>query len=194
MRIVEGLTSLAVPLGSLTPWPDNPRTHDLDLITDSLLRHGQYRPAIVQRSTQRIVIGNGMWSCAKALGAPEIAAVFLDLDDAQAAKLALLDNRTSEAGGFDEDLLASVLKDLDVFAGLDGTGYSDADLDELLERIDDRPVLPEPVDDEEEGEYADDEFPRFGAIIAADNPAEQDKLLANLTEHGFHAHAVSGYR
>ena len=51
-----------IPLASLHNDPANARQHgerNLQAITDSLARFGQVEPVVIQRSTQRVVGGNG---------------------------------------------------------------------------------------------------------------------------------------
>lgn len=53
----------------------------------------------------------------------------IDVDDDEAARIVLVDNRASDKGSYDLEGLAGLLGDL---SDLDGTGYSDADLTRLL--------------------------------------------------------------
>ena len=39
-----------VLIADLSPWPGNPRTHNLDLIKESLAAHGQFRAVVVRKS------------------------------------------------------------------------------------------------------------------------------------------------
>ncbi|WP_369354623.1 ParB N-terminal domain-containing protein [Streptomyces sp. cg2] len=50
-RIPASLADLAIPVDELAPYHRNPRTGDLDSITESLSTHGQYRPIVVNRGT-----------------------------------------------------------------------------------------------------------------------------------------------
>lgn len=123
-----------VPIDSIKPWPGNPRTGDLDDITDSLKEGGQWRLAVVQKSTGQICVGNNMWLAAKErLKWPSLAALLLDLTDDQAKRMLARDNRSSDKGTYDTSLLADFLSELaDTELGLDGTGYADEDLDDLI--------------------------------------------------------------
>lgn len=122
------LSTQTVPIDSLTPWPGNPRTHDLNTLRMSLRTHGQYRPLVVQASTRRIIAGNGTREAAEAEGWSEIDVTLLDVDDDQAARIVLADNRLSDLAGYDNVALLSLLESL---PELDGTGYVDSDLDDL---------------------------------------------------------------
>ena len=56
--IPETLSALAVPIDSLTPYQDNPRRGDLEVIKESLAANGQYRPIVANRRTGEVLAGN----------------------------------------------------------------------------------------------------------------------------------------
>lgn len=119
-----------VPVGDLTPYPGNARTNNLDTITESLTAHGQYRPLIVQKSTGYILCGNHTHAAITELGWTHAAVQYVDVDDEQAKKILLVDNRASDTATYDDDLLAELL---DSLTDLEGTGFDDLDLDALTD-------------------------------------------------------------
>ncbi|MEU7576784.1 ParB/RepB/Spo0J family partition protein [Streptomyces sp. NPDC041068] len=143
-HIPASLADLAVPVDELALYHRNPRTGDLDSITESLSTHGQYKPIVVNRGTltgrpNEILAGNHTFKAAKQLDWSEIAVTWLDVDDDTAAKIVVVDNRTSDLAGYDTLLLADILQDL---PDLTGTGYDQGQLDQLL----DETALPEPIE------------------------------------------------
>jgi len=108
--ITEALQALALPLASLTPLPDNPRRGDVEAVAASLSRFGQRKPIVVRRSDRVIIAGNHTWLAAQSLGWAEIAAVLVDDDEISSRAYALADNRTSELGGYDEELLVQLIE------------------------------------------------------------------------------------
>ncbi|MEU1015325.1 ParB/RepB/Spo0J family partition protein [Streptomyces sp. NPDC005898] len=143
-RIPASLADLAVPVDELVPYHRNPRTGDVDSISESLSTHGQYRAIVVNRGTltgrpNEILAGNHTYKAAKQLGWAQIAVTWLDVDDEAAAKIVVVDNRTSDLAGYDTLLLADILQDL---PDLKGTGYDQDQLDQLL----DETALPEPIE------------------------------------------------
>jgi ParB-like chromosome segregation protein Spo0J len=118
-----------VPVHALTTYPGNPRTGNVAAIAESLTVHGQYRPVIVQDATSLILCGNHTYLAAVSLGWTEIDAVFAAVDDEQARKLVLVDNRTSDLAAYSSDDLAALLTSVD---SLEGTGYSADDLARLV--------------------------------------------------------------
>lgn len=143
-RIPESLLPLAVPVDDLTGYYRNPRTGDVDAIADSLRVNGQYKAIVVNRGTHtgrpnEILAGNHTWAAAKELGWEQIAATWVDVSEEDAARIVVVDNRTSDLAGYDSELLADILEDL---PDLDGTGYDQTALDKLL----DSRALPDTID------------------------------------------------
>ncbi|MFJ4010339.1 ParB/RepB/Spo0J family partition protein [Streptomyces sp. NPDC090026] len=143
-QIPESLASLAVPVADLAPYHRNPRTGDLDAIAESLSIHGQYRAIVVNRGSltgrpNEVLAGNHTLKAARKLGWDKIAVTWLDVDDEAAAKIVVVDNRTSDLAGYDTALLADILTDL---PDLQGTGYDQEQLDQLL----DDTALPAPIE------------------------------------------------
>lgn len=120
-------------MDQLQPHPRNSRHGDVGAISESLESHGQYRTITVQRSTNYVLAGNHTYRAALALGASEIAVGYVDVDDEEALRIMLADNRTADLASNDEAALADLLTELigsDV--GLSGTGYEPEDLDDMI--------------------------------------------------------------
>ena len=117
-----------IKIDTLLEYPGNARKGNVGILVESLKVNGQYRPIIVQKSTNYVLAGNHLLKAANRLEWDEIDAVVIDVDDERALKIVLADNRTADLGEYDHDLLHSLLKELEDFAG---TGYSIQDIDEL---------------------------------------------------------------
>ena len=126
---VAGVESVAI--GSLTSYPVNPRRGDIDAIASSLAAHGQYRPIVVQSSTNFVLAGNHTLKAAKKLGWKKIKITRVDVSEEQARKIVLADNRISDLAGYNEPLLKSLLNAL---PELDGTGFTASEV-ETLDRL-----------------------------------------------------------
>ncbi|MFF4504802.1 ParB/RepB/Spo0J family partition protein [Streptomyces sp. NPDC001401] len=143
-HIPESLLPLAVPIDDLVAYYRNPRTGDVDAIAESLRVNGQYKAIVVNRGTHtgrpnEILAGNHTWAATKELGWEQIAATWVDVNDEDAARIVVVDNRTSDLAGYDSELLADILEDL---PDLGGTGYDQNALDKLL----DNRALPDTID------------------------------------------------
>jgi ParB-like chromosome segregation protein Spo0J len=129
LRLLEGL---AVDVGSIHPRERNPRHGKPDLIKTSLRAHGQYRPLVVNRRTSEILAGNHTYQAALELGWRKVAVTFVDVDEEEATRIALVDNRLSELGSYDNEMLAELLGEL---PSLEATGFKQEDLDHLLSQL-----------------------------------------------------------
>jgi ParB-like chromosome segregation protein Spo0J len=129
---IPGAAAEVVKVTALKPHPSNPRRGSVATIVESLKEHGQYRPIVAQRSTGYIIAGNHTWQAAKELGWKEIAVTYVDVDDAQARRILLVDNRSSDLGIYDDEQLYDLLKSTtEDYGSLLGTGYDQPALDDL---------------------------------------------------------------
>ena len=133
----------------LKPYDKNPRIGDISVIAESLEANGQFKPIVVQKSTSKILAGNHTFLAARKLGWKTISAVVIDVDDEEAKRIVLADNRTSDFGGYDEDVLAELLDSIEV---PEGTGYSMDDIESLTASLRDLETAVEEDDEEPEEE------------------------------------------
>lgn len=133
--MIAQLYEPAYPIDDLVEHPDNPRRGDEAAIEASMQAHGFYGAVLAQTSSRRIIAGNHRTRVARRLGQATIPVLFIDVDDDQARRLLLVDNRTNDFAGYDEAELAALLSSLADASDLIGTGYSSDDLADLLERL-----------------------------------------------------------
>jgi hypothetical protein len=115
--IAASLRSLAVPCAALVLDPANARKHpdkNLEAIKGSLRSFGQVKAIVVRKETDVVVCGNGTLEAARSLGWTHIAANFIPLSDAQAAALAIADNRSGELAEWDQEALDQLLASVHV--------------------------------------------------------------------------------
>lgn len=122
----------SVAVKTLKEYPNNARQGDVEALSESLRANGQYRPIVVQKSTNYVLAGNHLLKAAQKLDWQNIDVVFVDVDDDAATRIVISDNRTAELGTYDERKLAELLATLDTF---DGTGYTMNDLDDLIATV-----------------------------------------------------------
>jgi site-specific DNA-methyltransferase (adenine-specific) len=136
------LETRTVPIADLRPFASNPRRGDLKAIADSLRANGQYRPIVARRQTGEVLAGNHTLRAARDLGWTEIAATFVDCTDEQAKRIVLADNRTNDLAAYDDSALVELLQGL---PSLEGTGYDQEALEQLLDELDPEPLLEDEV-------------------------------------------------
>lgn len=130
---------MEVEVDRLTPHPKNPRRGDVPAIAQSLERHGQVKPIIVQRSTGYVVAGNHTLLAAKSLGWRKVRILVKDMSDDDALSYLLADNRTTDKSGYDDADLYDALRSL---GSIEGSGYTQDDIDLLAD------VLTPTIDDD----------------------------------------------
>jgi len=152
-RLNSLLTQLErVPITELTQFPGNPNEGNVEEIAKSLQANALFEPIIVQRSTGYILSHNHVTQAAASLGWTHLDVIRVDVNDTQAKRIVAAANRTAELSTRNDYLLADLLRDIaDDDLGLEGTGYDDGFLDELLERVE--PELPDTADGDEDGGY-----------------------------------------
>jgi hypothetical protein len=128
-------------IGDLKPAVRNPRTHSEDqitLIVNSMIRYGFVVPAVVDRHN-RIVAGHARYEAAGRAGLQWIPIIRLsDLSENELRAYALADNQIATKAGWNRELLAIELSELQIALpelGLDLgiTGFDPGEVDAILE-------------------------------------------------------------
>jgi site-specific DNA-methyltransferase (adenine-specific) len=182
-EIPDTLSDLRVPVTSLRAYGRNPRRGSVEAIKSSLAINGQYRPIVVNRRTSEVLAGNHTLAAARELGWQDVAATFVDVDEDQAARIVLVDNRSNDVAGYDDGELTALLASL---PNLDGTGYEPMDLDALLADAGGASSQ----DDTAPGDVPEDPRTKLGdlymlgehRLLCGDsaNPANLDRLYAGV--------------
>jgi len=122
-----------VPLDQLKPDPANARKHsdrNIEEIIRSLKEFGQHAPLVVQKGTNRIIVGNGRYEAMQMLGWDKAYVVYVDDDNVTAVRRALADNRTAELAEWDDEALVELLSNLG--DNIDVPGWNERELSRLL--------------------------------------------------------------
>lgn len=120
-NIHESIKNLAMPIEKLIPLDGNPRKGNVDAIMASYKEFGQVKPVVVRANadgTYTVIAGNHQVEACRRLGWSEVACVEFDGDDARAVAFALADNRTTELGTVDNNLLFEMIANADDYADL----------------------------------------------------------------------------
>lgn len=186
----------AVDVRSLNMFHKNPRVGNVDKIAESLKKNGQFKPIVVNRGSltgrpMEILAGNHTWLGTKRNGDAKVLAAYVDVDEDTATRINIADNKTADEGSYDDTILAELLASLPDAVG---TGYSQNELDELINSIEvpdfdlggDLPDAPTaadlgrkpkfedaPLGDEDEAEQEPEPTPRMREE-AAEQEAEED--------------------
>ena len=150
------LSTEPVTIRNLSTFHRNPRRGDVNAIAASLRAHGQYRAIVVNRGTKtgrvnEVLAGNHTLMAFRDLAESHpdenwdtILVHWVDVDDDLANRIVLVDNRTSQLGGFDTEELLSLLGDMG--DNLEGLSYSQSDIESLQRAADTTPRYSEKTD------------------------------------------------
>lgn len=138
---MAGIKIETTPIDKLVPYVNNARTHSpeqVDQIAASIKEFGFNNPVLIDKKNG-IIAGHGRVMAARKLELKEVPTVRLEhLTETQKKAFILADNKIAMNAGWDEELLALELKDLDdLMFDLNLTGFDGKELDELIQ--------PEPV-------------------------------------------------
>lgn len=104
-----------VPIGSIHPWPGNPRKNAdaVPELVKSIETFGFAAPIVARMANREIIAGHTRWKAAKKLGLDRVPVRFVDLDERQAHALALRDNKLGELAEWDDEALQFALAQAD---------------------------------------------------------------------------------
>lgn len=172
MRIINRGYEAACPASRLKPHPANPRLGNEDAICASIEANGFYGAVVAQVGTDYILAGNHRWKSAIKKGADVVPVIWVECDEKTAKQILLADNRTNDVAGYNEPELIKLLQEMSASpGGLTGTGYDDAALRDLVDRVAaSQPPAPGQTDDD----------------AATEPPAQPASVLGDLWILGRH--------
>jgi ParB-like chromosome segregation protein Spo0J len=189
----------AVPVSTLLLHPENPREGDVGAISGSIETLGFFGATICQTSTRYILAGKHRYLAALQNGAEEIPVLWLDVPDDVARRVMLADNRMSDLASYNEPMLAEILQAVAAASGtLDGTGYTEEDLNELLQQANyngeppasrgdqAQPPAEAPPSQREPGQQqSSSQDPQYAVVVICGSQVEQEALCSRLMAEGF---------
>ena len=138
-----GLRSVVayLPLGSIVPDPNNPRSHSsaqIDAIARSIEAFGFNAPILVDRAN-RVIAGHGRYEAAKRLNLEDVPVIRLEhLSEQQAKAYMLADNKLTDRSSWDDRKVAIVLKELSDIAldfEIEATGFEPPEIDLMIQSL-----------------------------------------------------------
>ena len=128
LRVVVVDHDDAAPIDQFEEHPRNNRRGDIAAIRESIEKNGLFRSIVVNRRSNHILAGNHTHRVAKDLGYETIPVDYVDVDDAEAVRILLADNQTSDRGTVDPERTYHTLQFVRQSVGsIRGTGFSDDD-------------------------------------------------------------------
>jgi hypothetical protein len=181
VRFAKELEPLLAPLELVHPNPRNPNNGDVDVVIESVLRHGFNQVITADRATGEIVAGHTRYAALLALGETRGPLVFSDWQDDKAGPAAymIVDNESGRMARMDEMQEAKLLMYIrDQEKGLMGTGYDDEKLTRLLTKL-------AREDEENLGHHfgpphGEAPLEIFQIVLTFDTPDRRDEVAADL--------------
>ena len=126
-----------VNIDSLVEWEHNPRinTEAVSKVARSIERFGFASPVIAREEDSMVIAGHTRIAAARSLGLQTVPVRYMKLSRTEAELLAIADNKLGEISDWNEDMLKDILAALPE-NDLDDIGFSQDELDSLLENID----------------------------------------------------------
>jgi ParB family transcriptional regulator, chromosome partitioning protein len=130
---------LLVPIEQVKPYENNANNGDVDVVRESILTNGFYGAVIAQAGTGTLIAGHTRYEALLSLGATRIPVIWVKVDDVSAARMRIVDNRSTRLGKDDQALLLEELQHImeaDNALLLVGTGYLEEDLESIRALLD----------------------------------------------------------
>ena len=121
-----------VPISELIEWNKNPRINEaaVDKVAASIKRFGFGAPIVARKEDSVIIAGHTRLKAAKTIeGMTHVPVRYLDISKKEAEALALADNKLGEIAIWDDNMLASVLNELE---NINDLGWTEDELKNLL--------------------------------------------------------------
>lgn len=134
-------------LDELQPYENNPRKNDnaVPYVAESIKRYGFKNPIIIDKDGV-IVAGHTRYLASIELGLDKVPCIIADdLTEEQIKEFRLVDNKTSEFAGWDFDMLADELQELDFDFDFQFPEPPEIDIDALFEECDLAPKEPKTI-------------------------------------------------
>ena len=121
-----------VDINDLVPWDLNPRDNEeaVPFVVSSIEEFDFTTTLTIQAGTNRIIAGHTRLKAALQLGIKKLPCIILDISDEDAARLAIVDNKSNEIAQWNEEKLSEIIKEYDP-KDLEILGFSQDELDEL---------------------------------------------------------------
>lgn len=174
---MEKLEVAYIATTDLIPYANNPRTHSEQQVAQvaaSIKEFGFNNPILIDENNG-IIAGHGRLAAAQKLDLKLVPTIMLEgLTEAQRKAYVIADNKLTENGGWDHDLLAveiERLAELDIDLSL--TGMDEIELAKMFDQPADNVV--------KELDYAES----FSVVVECSDESEQEKIFNRLDSEGY---------
>lgn len=166
-----------VDIMKVIPNPKNPNTHgerQIEILSQVIKAQGWRKPITVSKRSGFVVAGHGRLQAALLLKTDKVPVDYQDYaTEAEEYADLVADNRIAELSEIDNEMLNSILEDIKEYEdfNFELTGYTDCDIDSILENVDglDFEEDTEAVEDDYEVELPAEPKAKYGEIYQLGN-------------------------
>ena len=180
-----------MPADTIKPHQQNPNNGDVDVVRESVLTNGVYRPIFVSAKTKEIVAGHTQYhvevelQLEAGIDEPMVPVLFIDGGPAEAKRILAVDNGSAAKAKMDDGLLLQLLRELEAAdEGLRGSGYDDDDMAKLDAKVNGSDEL---GDGDGEPGVGDGEL---AVIVTCRDEQQQSMLLERFEAEGLVCRAL----
>ena len=175
-----------IKISELTPYENNARTHSneqIEAICNSIREFGFINPVIIDENNM-ILVGHGRIEAAKVLGLDEAPYRRVEnLTEDQKRAYILADNKLSDLGGWDEELLSQELGEIELdmsLFGFDNIEIGELDIEGDIEEDD----IPEIKEDQDPKAKRGDIYKLGKHYLMCGDATSEDDIKALLSYNG----------
>lgn len=175
-----------IKISELTPYENNARTHSneqIEAICNSIREFGFINPVIIDENNM-ILVGHGRIEAAKVLGLDEAPYRRVEnLTEDQKRAYILADNKLSDLGGWDEELLSQELGEIELDMSL--FGFDNIEIEELdIEGDIEEDDIPEIKEDQDPKAKRGDIYKLGKHYLMCGDATSEDDIKALLSYNG----------
>jgi len=170
-------------IGDLSPYENNPKMHSAEQIgqlVNSYNKYGWTNPILIDEESM-ILAGHGRWQMAQQLEMNEVPTITIEgLSTQQKRAYVIADNKLTELGEWDKDLLHLELSDLRAFKDepdlIETLGFSQHQIQSIINKQT-RANKKTPGDEDKEDQNT--------LLVKCDSEEQSEKLYNELTGEGY---------
>ena len=112
----EDVAAVYADIDTLVEWAKNPRNNQKAIlkVAKSIRRFGFGEPILAREENREIIAGHTRYRAAKALGLKRVPVRFMPLDEDEAHKLAIADNKLGEIAEWDDEKLEDMVLEMSI--------------------------------------------------------------------------------
>ena len=176
-------------IDDVKPYWKNPRIHDIEPLINSIRDFGFNAPVVVDEE-HTIIAGHGRLKAARALGLDVVPCVVVDLNEQDAKRYRIADNKAGEKSRWDMDNLISELREFET-EDISSMGFTDAELKRMDLFIDEIKLRPADTFGSQPTKIEEEHNPQTWVSTVAGSTNTSPMVVDETTEHQQDQHGAN---